>query len=108
MKSLVLLYRDKFNKETLHIEFYPKIKDIKDAYITGERRYGFYEGVSKKLVGVVSDYKDNYYLHSSAPVTLPYMGDCYWRGGTFLFVNKNKYDENPAYYQNMIINHREE
>lgn len=107
MKSLVLLYRDNFGDE-LHIKYYSQVKDIKDAYIVGEKGYGFWSGISKKLVGIPLDYKDNYYLHLSAPVTLPHMGECYWHGGKFLFVNKTKYDENPLYYQNMIMNYREE
>lgn len=107
MKNLVLLYRDNSGDE-LHIKYYSQVKDIKDAYIVGEKGYGFWSGISKKLVGIPLDYKDNYYLHLSAPVTLPHMGECYWHGGKFLFVNKTKYDENPLYYQNMIMNYREE
>lgn len=107
MKSLVLLYRDNSGDE-LHIKYYSQVKDIKDAYIVGEKGYGFWSGISKKLVGIPLDYKDNYYLHLSAPVTLPHMGECYRHGGKFLFVNKTKYDENPLYYQNMIMNYREE
>lgn len=107
MKSLVLLYRDNSGDE-LHIKYYSQVKDIKDAYIVGEKGYGFWSGISKKLVGIPLDYKDNYYLHLSAPVTLPHMGECYWHGGKFLFVNKTKYDENPLYYQNMIMDYREE
>ena len=107
MKSLVLLYRDNSGDE-LHIKYYSQVKDIKDAYIVGEKGYGFWSGISKKLVGIPLDYKDNYYLHLSAPVILPHMGECYWHGGKFLFVNKTKYDENPLYYQNMIMNYREE
>ena len=107
MKSLVLLYRDNSGDE-LHIKYYSQVKDIKDAYIVGEKGYGFWSGISKKLVGIPLDYKDNYYLHLSTPVTLPHMGECYWHGGKFLFVNKTKYDENPLYYQNMIMNYREE
>lgn len=107
MKSLVLLYCDNRSDE-LHIKYYSQVKDSKDVYIIGDRQYGFWEGITKKLVGIPSDYEDNYYLHTSVPVTLPHMGDCYWRGGKFLFVNKNKYDENPVYYQDMIRDFREE
>ena len=107
MKSLVLLYRENSGDE-LHIKYYSQIKDLKDAYIVGDKHYSFYEGISKRLVGVPSDYESNYFLHLSAPITLPHMGDCYWNGGRFLFVNKTKYDENPIYYQDMIMNYREE
>lgn len=107
MKNLVLLYRENSGDE-LHIKYYSQVKDTKDAYVTGDKYYGFYEGVSKKLIGIPSDYKNNYFLHLSAPITLPRMGDCYWSGGKFLFVNKTKYDENPLYYQDMITNYRGE
>lgn len=108
MKNLILLYRE-YEDKTLHIKNYTVKKDIKDGYIIGEKRYGYYEGVLKNLIGKVSDYKDNYYLcFSSKPITLPYMGECYWKGGIFLFLNKNKYDKNPIYYQELIMNYREE
>ena len=64
MKSLVLLYRDNSGDE-LHIKYYSQVKDIKDAYIVGEKGYGFWSGISKKLVGIPLDYKDNYYLYHS-------------------------------------------
>ena len=108
MKDLILLYKE-YKGRTLHIRYYPVKKDIKDGYIIGEKRYGYYEGVLKNLIGKVSDYKDNYYLCSSSkPITLPYMGECYWKGGIFLFLNKSKYDKDPIYYQKMIMEHREE
>ena len=108
MKDLILLYKE-YKGRTLHIRYYPVKKDIKDGYIIGEKRYGYYEGVLKDLIGKVSDYKDNYYLCSSSkPITLPYMGECYWKGGIFLFLNKSKYDKDPIYYQKMIMEHREE
>lgn len=108
MKDLILLYKE-YKGRALHIRYYPVKKDIKDGYIIGEKRYGYYEGVLKNLIGKVSDYKDNYYLCSSSkPITLPYMGECYWKGGIFLFLNKSKYDKDPIYYQKMIMEHREE
>lgn len=108
MKDLILLYKE-YKGRTLHIRHYPVKKDIKDGYIIGEKRYGYYEGVLKNLIGKVSDYKDNYYLCSSSKaITLPYMGECYWKGGIFLFLNKSKYDKDPIYYQKMIMEHREE
>ena len=108
MKDLILLYKE-YKGQTLHIRHYPVKKDTKDGYIIGEERYGHYEGVLKNLIGKVSDYKDNYYLCSSSkPITLPYMEECCWKGGIFLFLNKSKYDKDPIYYQKMIMEHREE
>lgn len=105
MKSLVLLYQDNHD-DTLHIKCYSQVRDNKDVYIVGERRYGFLQGVSKKLIGIPSDYRTNYYAQSAT--TLPYMGECYLYGGKFLFVNKNKYDEDPLFYQDIIKNFRVE
>ena len=108
MKDLILLYKE-YKGKTLHIRHYPVKKDTKDGYIIGEKRYGHYEGVLKNLIGKVSDYKDNYYLCSSSKlITLPYMEECCWKGGIFLFLNKSKYDKDPIYYQKMIMEHREE
>ena len=108
MKDLILLYKE-YKGKTLHIRHYPVKKDTKDGYIIGEKRYGHYEGVLKNLIGKVSDYKGNYYLCSSSkPITLPYMEECCWKGGIFLFLNKSKYDKDPIYYQKMIMEHREE
>jgi hypothetical protein len=103
----MLLYREN-RSEDLSIRCYSQVKDTKDAYIVEDKQYGFYSGVPKRLVGVVSDYKCNRYPHLSAPVILPQMGSCYWQGGVFLFVNKTKYDENPVYFQNMIMNYKEQ
>ena len=108
MKNLILLYHE-YGDKTLHIKNYTVKKDTKDGYIIGEKRYGYYEGVLKNLIGKVSDYKDNYYLcFSSKPMTLPYMEECYWKDGIFIFLNKNKYDKDPIYYQKMVMNYREE
>ena len=41
-------------------------------------------------------------------MTLPYMEECYWKDGIFIFLNKNKYDKDPIYYQKMVMNYREE
>ena len=41
-------------------------------------------------------------------MTLPYMGECYWKDGIFIFLNKNRYDKNPIYYQELVMNYREE
>lgn len=108
MKNLVLLYRE-YGDKTLHIKNYAIKKDTKDGYIIGDKYCGDYEGVFKKLIGKVSDYQKNYYLcFSSKPMTLPHMGNCYWNGGHFLFVNQNNYDKDPIYYQRLIMNHRGE
>lgn len=108
MKSLVLLYRSKKNEEVT-IKEYSNITENNKHYLFGTNYLGNNVGVLKKCIGEVRIF-DDYFGGKAAiyPIELPHMNNLYWYGGYFMFVNKNKYDENPMYYYNIIKNYREE
>ena len=105
MRGLVLLYR---NGENVTIREYSTIKEKNNYYIVGENCIGEI-GIIKKYVGKVCKhtwYADTCEGHNlfHYPIDIPYMEG----QGYFIFVNKNKYDENPVLYYDMIKNYREE
>ena len=108
MKSLVLLYRRRGRKEVTIREF-PHVVENNKHYLFGTKDWvGNREGVLKKCVGEMRIF-DDYFGGGAAkyPIVLPSMGDLQWHRGYFIFVNKNKYDENPQFYYNMIKDFRE-
>lgn len=113
MKSLVLLCR--CNDGVLVKEF-PNVKDNKDYYLFEQKDiFGDSTGIMKKYVGKICKCRygnditcDGKYV-SAYPVEIPYIRSLSdTLKGYFVFVNKNKYDENPLYYHDMIKNYREE
>ncbi len=111
MKSLVLLYRDNKTKEVAIREFL-NITENNKHYLFGTKNWiGNREGVLKKNVGKVlkvGDFSTNCKI-AEYPVEIPSLNrDIFWNGGYLIFVNKNKYDEDPTYYYNVIKNYREE
>lgn len=108
MKSLVLLYRSK-RDEGVTIEEYSNIIENNKHYLLGTKDcIGNRIGILKRCVGEVCVINDYFGRATIYPVKLPDMGSLRWQGGYFIFVNKNKYKENPLYYIDMIKNYREE
>ena len=103
MKSLVLLYKDKERDTDLCIKIYTQIKDKRNVYVLGKNWYGNDYGVRKDYVGKVTSTK-NYPI--TYPVELPLRCSS-WHDDIFMFVNKDKYDQDPIYYQNMILQYKE-
>lgn len=105
MKSLVLLYRNIKSNEVTIREF-QHIEENNKHYLFGMTNWlGNRVGVLKKYVGQIHKF-DYYHGEDFAkyPIVLPNMHDkCY-----FIFINKNKYNENPLYYYDMIKNYEEE
>lgn len=111
MKSLVLLYCDNRRREVTIREF-PNVTENNKHYLFGTTNWiGNREGVLKKNVGKVCKVRDfctNCKI-AEYPIEIPSLGrDISWDGGYLIFVNKNKYDENPVYYYNMLKNFRED
>lgn len=104
MKSLVLLYSNRRTNDDISIRFYNEIKDRKNTYVFGKSFYGTYYGVRKDYVGKIMHVRDYPNVY---PVELP-LHSYYSEDIIFLFVNSEKYNENPLYYQSLIINYEKE
>ena len=111
MKGLVLLYR--CNDEVTIREF-EIIGDYHNHYIIGKNWLDNREGILKKYVGKVCqlDWSNHGTYEGTRvciyPVELPYMSYKWSKKGIyFMFINKTKYDADPAYYYDMIKNYTE-
>lgn len=102
MRKLVLIFKD-LSDNQLSIKEYNIESDIGKYYIFNvTNRYFSKEGVLKKYVNricTLDTYPNTY------PVELPYIVGQYWKKFVFMFVNKNKYEQNPIEYINMIKNY---
>ena len=104
MKSLVLLYRD--DNHELVIKNYPQVKDNKEYYVIGKSWYGSNVGIKKSCMEqILTKNTYRYEYHMFLPDVIK---DYYSNQTVFMFVNKTQYDKNPIYYQDMIMNYREE
>lgn len=98
MRKLVLLYKDTLDDQ-ISIKEYSIVNDEGKYYILDEKSPYSRIGILKKYVDCICKLKA---YPNTYPVELPYLVGQYWRNIVFLFVNKNKYEEDPIGYINKL------
>lgn len=104
MKDIVMITKSDKNKRTITITEYIGVKEKKEKYILEESCWGdcgIRKGELEKLI-----HKTFYSGSYHKGVELPYING--WDDKVYFFINKNKYDLNPTYYQDLVKNYKPE